>query len=111
MMEAQDPQIDENEDGSATVEMPDTDLDMEEMPDGSAVVNIPDDGPEENPDFYANMAEDHDQYKLSQLSMRYIDLLTKDKDAREQRDKQYEEGIRRTARFLRENPFLLQERR
>ena len=95
-MEAQDPQIDENEDGSATVEMPDTDLDMEEMPDGSAVVNIPDDGPEENPDFYANMAEDHDQYKLSQLSMRYIDLLKKDKDAREQRDKQYEEGIRRT---------------
>ena len=96
MMEAQDPQIDENEDGSATVDMPGMDLDMQEMPDGSAVVNIPDDGPEENPDFYGNMAEDYDQYELSQLSMRYIDLLKKDKDAREQRDKQYEEGIRRT---------------
>ena len=92
----QEPQIDENEDGSATVELPDIDLEMEEMPDGSAVVNIPDDGPEENPDFYANMAEDYDEYKLSQLSMRYIDLLKTDKEARELRDKQYEEGIRRT---------------
>jgi hypothetical protein len=92
----QDPQITENDDGSAAVELPDLDLEMQEMPDGSAVVQIPDDGPEENPDFYANMAEDHDQYELTQLAMRYIDLLKKDKDAREQRDKQYEEGIRRT---------------
>jgi hypothetical protein len=92
----QDPQITENEDGSAAVELPDLDLEMEEMPDGSAVVQIPDDGPEENPDFYANMAEDYDQYELSSLASRYIDLLKKDKDAREQRDKQYEEGIRRT---------------
>jgi hypothetical protein len=92
----QDPQITENEDGSAAVELPDIDLETQEMPDGSAVVQIPDDGPEENPDFYANMAEDYDQYKLSTLAMRYIDLLKKDKDARELRDKQYEEGIKRT---------------
>jgi chaperonin GroES len=91
-----DPMITENDDGSAAVDLPDLDLEMQEMPDGSAVVQIPDDGPEENPDFYANMAEDHDQYELTQLAMRYIDLLKKDKDAREQRDKQYEEGIRRT---------------
>ena len=92
----QDPQITENEDGSAAVDLPDLDLETQEMPDGSAVVQLPEDGPEENPDFYGNMAEDHDNYELSQLSMRYIDLLKKDKDAREQRDKQYEEGIRRT---------------
>jgi chaperonin GroES len=92
-----DPQITENEDGSAAVELPDVDLETQEMPDGSAIVNLPeDDGPEENPDFYANMAEDYDQYELSSIASRYIDLLKKDKDAREQRDKQYEEGIKRT---------------
>jgi chaperonin GroES len=92
-----DPQITENEDGSAAVELPDIDLETQEMPDGSAIVNLPeDDGPEENPDFYANMAEDYDQFELSTLASRYIDLLKKDKDARELRDKQYEEGIKRT---------------
>ena len=92
----QDPMITENEDGSADVELPDDLADIEEMPDGSAVVTMPDDGPEENPDFYANMAESYDQYDLSKLAMRYIDLLKTDKSAREQRDKQYEEGIKRT---------------
>jgi hypothetical protein len=92
----QDPLITENEDGSADVDLPNIDLETQEMPDGSAIVQLPDDGPEENPDFYANMAEDDHQHDLGSLAMRYIDLLKKDKDAREQRDKQYEEGIRRT---------------
>ena len=89
-----EPQISEQDDGSAIVDLPD--LEMEEQPDGSAIVMLDDGGPEENPDFYANMAESYDQYELSKLAMRYIDLLKTDKDAREQRDKQYEEGIKRT---------------
>jgi len=96
MMDDQQPQYTENEDGSALVDLPETDLETEELPDGSAIVNLPDDGPEVNPDFYSNMAEDYADYELSSLASRYIDLLKKDKDAREQRDKQYEEGIRRT---------------
>jgi hypothetical protein len=92
----QDPMITENEDGSADVDMPEDLTDIEEMPDGSAVVTLPDDGPEENPDFYANMAETFNEYEMSKLAMRYIDLLKKDKSARELRDKQYEEGIKRT---------------
>ena len=92
----QDPMITENEDGSADVELPDDLADIEEMPDGSAVVTMPDDGPEENPDFYGNMAETYNEYDLKKLAMRYIDLLKTDKSAREQRDKQYEEGIKRT---------------
>ena len=95
-MDEQEPQYTENEDGSALVDLPDVELDTEELPDGSAIVNLPDDGPEVNPDFYANMAEDYAEYELNTLASRYIDLLKKDKDAREQRDKQYEEGIRRT---------------
>jgi hypothetical protein len=92
----QDPMITENEDGSADVELPDDLSEIEEMPDGSAVVTMPDDGPEENPDFYSNMAESYDEYDLNKLAMRYSDLLKTDKSAREQRDKQYEEGIKRT---------------
>jgi len=95
MMDELDPQITENEDGSAAVDLPE--IETEEQPDGSAIVNIAeDDGPEANPDFYGNMAEDYDDFKLMTLASRYVDLLKKDKDAREQRDKQYEEGIRRT---------------
>ena len=83
-----------NEDGSADVEM---DMDeLTELPDGSAVVQLDTTGPEETPDFYSNMAETMDSYDLDTLAMRYIELLEKDKAAREERDKQYEEGIKRT---------------
>jgi len=90
------PDIQENDDGSADVLMPEMSLETEELPDGSAIVRIPDDGPEVNPDFYANMAEDLDEFDLGGLASRYLDLLENDKNARELRDKQYEEGIRRT---------------
>jgi len=93
-MDELDPQITENEDGSAAIDLPE--IETEEQPDGSAIVTMEEDGPEINPDFYANMAEDYDDFKLMTLASRYVDLLKKDKDAREQRDKQYEEGIRRT---------------
>ena len=93
-MDELDPQITENEDGSAVVDLPE--MQTEEQPDGSAIVTVEDDGPEVNPDFYANMAESYDPMELTSMSGRYIDLLKSDKDAREQRDKQYEEGIKRT---------------
>lgn len=83
-----------NEDGSANVDM---DMDeLTEMPDGSAIISLDTSGPEESPDFYSNMAETMDSYELDTLAMRYIELLEKDKAAREERDKQYEEGIKRT---------------
>jgi hypothetical protein len=91
----QDPMITENEDGSAEVDLREDLADIQEMPDGSAVVTM-EDGPEENPDFYANMADSYDEYDLGKLAMRYMDLLKNDKSAREMRDKQYEEGIKRT---------------
>lgn len=93
-MNQDDINIDEQEDGSALVDMPE--MDTEIQPDGSAIINIPNDGPEENPDFYSNMAEEYDDGELSTLALRYTDMLTKDKEARELRDKQYEEGLKRT---------------
>jgi hypothetical protein len=86
-----------NADGGAEVELTEAPPEVEELEDGSAVVTLEDyKGPEEAPDFYENMAESYDLQELSSLAIRYLDLLEKDKDARSERDKQYEEGIKRT---------------
>jgi hypothetical protein len=70
---------------------------IEEQPDGSAIVTLDDD--EEEPqdlEFYSNLAETVAVYDMNSIAMKYLDYVSKDKEAREQRDKQYEEGIRRT---------------
>ena len=85
--------IDEQEDGSAFVDMPD--IDVEEQEDGSAIIEL-DDGPEFNPEFYDNLADTTSSGVLGDLVFQYMDLLESDKQARELRDKQYEEGIKRT---------------
>jgi hypothetical protein len=74
--------------------------DIEELPDGSAIVKLEEaelQGPEDTPDFYANLADDTvDIGTLDGIATKYLDLIEKDKRAREERDKQYEEGIKRT---------------
>jgi hypothetical protein len=92
----QDPEVTENEDGSADVMLNDDLPEIQEMPDGSAIVQLDEDGPEMNPDFYSNLAESIPEYELSSLATRYIEFLHNDKEARKKRDEQYEEGIRRT---------------
>ena len=68
-----------------------------ELDDGSVVVNFkPKDGPLKNPDFYVNLAEELDEDVLDQLADKYLDLIEVDKEARKERDKQYEDGLRRT---------------
>ena len=70
---------------------------VEEQEDGSAIVHLDKlKTPEESPDFYENLAESIDDYDLDMVAMKYVDLIDKDKEAREDRDKKYEEGIRRT---------------
>ena len=62
-----------NADGGAEVELDETPPDVEEMDDGSAVVTMDDyKGPEEDPDFYENMAETYDLRELSTLASRYL---------------------------------------
>jgi hypothetical protein len=53
-------------------------------------------GPSEDEDFYENLAEVVNLRDLEDLCSRYLDLIDKDKQARELRDKQYEEGLKRT---------------
>jgi hypothetical protein len=88
-----DMQTEEQDDGSAIVDLPE--MQTEEQPDGSAIINV-DDGPEFSPEFYDNLADSIPNSVISSMSSHYLDLLETDKQAREQRDKQYEEGIKRT---------------
>ena len=70
---------------------------IEELEDGSALVHLSHlKGPEENPDFYQNLAEIIPEYELMNLSNKFLTLIEKDKEARRKRDEQYEEGIRRS---------------
>ena len=81
------------------VDMPEMDdAELEELPDGSVVVTLDTKGPMEDEDFYQNLSDSDliQDIDLGALALRYIELVEKDKDARKQRDKQYEEGIRRT---------------
>ena len=85
MADENDFQIEEQDDGSAVVDMPE--METEELPDGSAIVDL-ETGPEFNPDFYDNLADTIDPGELSSLAFRYLDLLESDKEARSLRDKQ-----------------------
>ena len=82
------------------VDMPEmTELDdstLEELPDGSVIVHTGDKGPMEDEEFYQNLADSFDPYDLDKLPLKFIELVEKDKEARKDRDKQYEEGIKRT---------------
>jgi hypothetical protein len=68
-----------------------------ELDDGSVVVNfMPTKSPQEAPEFYQNLAEVFDEGDLQALAVEYLDLIDVDKEARKERDKQYEDGLRRT---------------
>ena len=68
-----------------------------EQDDGSVIVNfIPKASPKDAPEFYANLAEEFDEDILEALAYEYLDFIDVDQESRKQRDKQYEEGLRRT---------------
>jgi len=88
----------ETPDEPVEVELDLDESEIEELPDGSAIVRMEGKGPMEDEDFYQNLADGDviDSLDLGSMALRYIQLVEKDKEARKQRDKQYEEGIRRT---------------
>lgn len=78
------------------LEMDDEPSDVEENEDGSAFVTI--DVPEaaENAEFYSNLAETMAETDLNEVAQQLLEFVARDKEARSLRDKQYEEGLRRT---------------
>ena len=79
------------------LDMDDVESEVIELEDGSVVVNMTEtEKPSQNPEFYANLAEEMEEGILDSLASEYLDLIEVDRESRKQRDKQYEEGIRRT---------------
>ena len=78
--------------GDDTDEVIDTD-------DGGAIVKIGDDDDDDDgrtDTFYENLCETLSESALGDIAGRYLQTIERDKKAREKRDKQYEEGIKRT---------------
>ena len=87
----------ETPDGGATVEISEELPEVEEQADGSAIVYDKDmQGPSGESDFYDNLADEIHVGEMSRIALRYLELVEQDKEARKKRDKQYEDGIRRT---------------
>lgn len=76
----------------------DTSSSVEDSDDGGSIVQLEDDQTEisATEDFYENLAERIPDVELQKLASNLLDLLEYDKKAREGRDKQYEEGLKRT---------------
>jgi hypothetical protein len=92
----QDSQMDYYEEALG-LEPGDVEQEVIELEDGSVVVNFqPKESPLKNPEFYANLAEELPEEVLEALAVEYLEFIDVDKESREQRDKQYEEGLRRT---------------
>ena len=93
---AQDAEMDYYEE-TLGLEPGDVEEEVIELEDGSVVVNYKEkQSPRKNPQFYENLAEVLDESTLQSLATEYLDLIDADKESRSQRDKQYEEGLRRT---------------
>jgi hypothetical protein len=71
--------------------------DVEDTEDGGAIVTLDENGPAAGEsEFYDNLAETMSEPDLKTLASKFLELISRDKEARKKRDEQYEEGIRRT---------------
>ena len=79
------------------IEVDDEEEDVVDTEDGGAIVSMDEEEDEaRSDDFYANLSEEMSDSELSRIGQQFLDLISKDKEARKKRDEQYEEGIRRT---------------
>jgi hypothetical protein len=79
------------------VEVDEDEPEVEDTDDGGAIVRF--DNEEQvarNQKHFANIVDDVDVAMLKEAVKDLLDKIEKDKEAREKRDKQYEEGLRRT---------------
>ena len=91
-----DPMEDEDQENEGmSIELEPEESDMEETEDGGVIITMGSEVDEE-PEFYANFAEELDNASLNELATDLLDAVARDKESRKQRDKQYEEGLKRT---------------
>ena len=73
-----------------------SDSDITDTDDGGAIVKLDATPKRGDSTFYENLSETLDYPVLNRLATDLVELVNRDKEARAKRDKQYEEGIRRT---------------
>jgi hypothetical protein len=79
------------------IRLEDVDNDVEDTEDGGAIIRIKNDKDEKvHLEHFANIVDEVDQDMLKIAVSDLLDKIDRDKEAREKRDKQYEEGLRRT---------------
>ena len=94
--EEQDAEMEQYEDALG-LDPDEVEQEVIELEDGSVVVNFQEKkSPKQDPEFYENLAEVFDEDVLQSLAIEFLDFIDVDKEARTERDKQYEEGLRRT---------------
>ena len=100
MIDDDDDQNDQNDqndqDGGVDVDMDDDVTNVEEHDDGSATITLDEPDLAQNAEFYANLAEEMSTSDMMTISSQLLEFIERDKEARSLRDKQYEEGLRRT---------------
>ena len=87
----------EDDDNGAMVPLEDEALEVEDTEDGGAVVRLENEQQRErNVEHFGNIVDEVDQSALSDIVVDLLEKVERDKEARAKRDKQYEEGLRRT---------------
>ena len=80
-----------------TVQLEDENNDVEDTEDGGAIIRLDNIVDEKvHLEHFANIVDEVDPSMLREAVSDLMDKIDKDKEAREKRDKQYEEGLRRT---------------
>jgi hypothetical protein len=90
--------LNEDDERGEKVELVDEDnLEVEDTEDGGAIIRLENQEDERrNLEHFANIVEEVDQAALKEAVSDLLDKIERDKEAREKRDKLYEEGLRRT---------------
>lgn len=95
------PELEEDDERDAAegeaFELAEDTSEVEDTEDGGAVVRLRNAEDErQQQEHFANMVDEVDQLELGRMVSELLDKISRDKDAREKRDKLYEEGLRRT---------------
>lgn len=91
------PEMNQEPTAGELVELEEDQLEVEDTEDGGAVIRLENQADvERNSQHFANIVEEVDSSMLATAVSDLLEKIDKDKEAREKRDKQYEEGLRRT---------------
>lgn len=90
-------EFEKDDEAGEVIRLEEETLEVEDTEDGGAVIRLQNDEDEQRHlEHFANIVDEVDQAALTDIVSDLLDKISKDKEAREKRDKLYEEGLRRT---------------